>query len=199
MWILMTCLVLGCAACTSGRDGKGLYDVEDEQISIDEQAVADAIAQLAQGRDPEDAEASMAFDEAVQKLTLMGSTIEPYLIEALVGNDDWAVRNGVIHVLDSIGSKNCVTALIGALADEHPLVVQKAMFTLRVFCQHQEVPETGPVNLKGLAPIPARAADDLREDADYQIWLAWQRQYGAALHAAWQAWWDENLHLVRVE
>ncbi|MFW5829842.1 MAG: HEAT repeat domain-containing protein [Planctomycetota bacterium] len=197
-------LLLGLLLVACGeREQKGLYQVDDSDTSLDEERILELIEQLAQARDSQDAAASKAFDEAVHELTLMGSTIEPYLIEALIGEEDWSVRYGTIHVLDSVGSKNAVKPLIRSLDDEHPLVAQKAMYSLRVFTDHRIVPEQAGSSEDPLRdrvpPIPDRAPDDLRRDADYQIWVEWHRQHGDALRTAWEDWWEENSTLVRVE
>jgi len=182
------------------RKPKGLYDVDDQGLSVDQQAILDRIDQLTAGKDRQDAEASKQFDAAIHELTLQGVSVETYLIEALVGHNDWAVRYGVIHVLDSIGTKACVPALITALSDEHALVSQKAMFTLRVLCQHREVPEVGAAIAEGaLPPVPPRQTDDLRGDADLLIWEEWHELYRQQLRDAWQSWWDANRHKVTIE
>lgn len=201
-------LVLLLVAC-GGQDGrsntadnediKGLYDIDDEGENLKEEEVLAAIQRLDAGRNPDDAEQSKVFDEAVIELTMMGSAVEAYLIEALVGNDDWAVRYGVIHVIDAVGGKESVDALIGALADEHPLVALKAMYSLRGLTGHRVVPVAGEPPLEDLPAVPERAPDDLRPDAELEIWSEWHYQHAQQLHQHWQRWWEAHRLATKIE
>jgi len=184
---LAACLVGGCTAPEGEREA--LFDpdaAERLELRKDAEKASKRLASYKKADDDPAAEAQ--FYEAKDELTKMGAAIEPQLIEALNGDEDWAVRFGVINVLDSVGTKESIDSLIDALDDVHPQVAQKAMYTLRGLCDHQEVPEQGIRN--GLPAIPRGEADDL--DADYRAFIEWHRENGNLLHERWSTWWREN-------
>ncbi|MFW5751363.1 MAG: hypothetical protein ACOCZK_06910, partial [Planctomycetota bacterium] len=81
-------------------------------VEADRKAIKAAIAELHHWSNIDDPEAAATYDEAKSKLTAEGVAAEPELIEAIYEADDWAVRYGCIEVLDSVGTRNCVDALV---------------------------------------------------------------------------------------
>ncbi len=190
---------LSCAGCGDGRSK--VFDVETDPVSNEQRKeVAKEIAQLAKGKDPSKLDDDVIYDHAVSKLTARGAAIEPQLIEALGGSDDWAVRFGVIEVLNSVGTRACVDSLILALDDPKPLVALRAQKLLQIMCKHQEIPDPGqPTGANKLPPVPQRDASALANDTEEKLWAEWHKAHGADLHAAWRTWWQANQKSVVIE
>lgn len=185
-------LQYGCSM-DDGRDSGGLFGAEgkrDEQAAQIDRWIGDLrlVANLERGED------EAIYATAVQRLSERGAPMESRMIELLATAPDWGTRYGAIEVLDAVGTRACVDSLIQVLAGDHPLVAFKALVSLRVITEHRILPEQGEdvVMPEGLTPIPARAEDDLRSDAEEQIWAAWYAEYGPALAEAWAAWWRDQ-------
>jgi hypothetical protein len=179
----------GCAT-----KSESIFSTDSEKVTDQQrQEIKKKISVLARGKDPDNIEDSAAYSEAVADLTSRGSTVEPYLIEALNGSDDWSVRMGAVEVLQSVGTKACVEALIASLMDDHALVALYSERLLRVLSSHQEIPDAGqPAGANGLPPVPAKNPQTLALDAEEKIWGDWHREHRAALHQAWSTWWEAN-------
>jgi HEAT repeat protein len=193
-------ILLASAGCGSGRF------LEQEQLSeskkLDE-LVAETrkdIALLAKGKDHRDIEASATYSEARDRIWQRGSKVEPTVIAALGKDPDWSVRLGLVEVLQHIGSKASVDALIGVLDDPQPLVALQADMTLRAMFRRSEIPPRGAsTGANGLPPIPERDESDLELDAETRLWAEWHKANGARLKAAWAAWWQANRSTASVE
>jgi hypothetical protein len=197
--ILVIIALMLLAAC--GEKSSALFRAEPKgRFSDDERKEVRAeIATLAQGKDHSDIEASAAYSQGVEKLTSRGSKVEPELIEALAGNQDWAIRLGVIEVLESVGTKACIEALIEAIRDPAPLVALRANTLLETMTDHHVIPAAGsPPSPEGLPPVPRRKPEELALDAEEKLWSAWHREYGKLLHATWLDWWKANRGTVKV-
>ena len=180
----------GCA-----NDSSRLYDSPTKASFKDDErkAITTEIAQLAKGKDGHDIEGTATYSEAVNKLTGRGSKIEPQLIEALVGDNDWAVRMGVLEVLASVGTRACIEPVIGATKDSAALVALHANKLLEAMTEHRIIPAAGsPGSAAPVPPVPARDPKVLDLDAEERIWADWHRANGGKLHEAWQAWWKTN-------
>ncbi|MDA3962988.1 MAG: HEAT repeat domain-containing protein [Planctomycetota bacterium] len=194
---LVMCVLAGCTSVFD-RESDGLFE-EGGPLSEEEQAeVKEQIANLSAAASPEDPDAEAVFNDAVQNLTLRGSSIEPLLIEALAGSEDWAIRYGVINVLDGVGTRSSVEPLIAVLDDNHYLVALKAMYLLRVICDHQEIPNEG-VSANGLPAVPPANPDDLDVDAWMKSWIRWHDKHGTALRETWAEWWRVHSGRVIIE
>ena len=193
----LACLfVTGCDERT-----KELFNTETSKgFSDDERkAVRGEIDQLANGKDHNDIEASALYSETVQKLTGRGSKIEPELIEALAGHQDWSVRMGVIEVLESIGTRACIDGVIAATKDPAPLVALRANKLVEAMTGHRVIPAAGqPVSPEGLSPVPQRDPAELALDAEERIWATWHQQNSRLLHATWLEWWKANRGTVKI-
>jgi hypothetical protein len=210
--VLVLFATSGCLGPDRGADPSPFNSdsyVEDEKTILAE------VQELRHGKRIEDPSSSAIFDAAVIKLTARGTMVERYLIEALRGDEDWGVRYGVIQVIDSVGTKKSMEPLIEALEDDHPLVAQKAMYTLRVFTDHRlvpatpreadaEMPEPATVVLEDgtevtLPPIPRIAPEDYDPDAEYRLWVTWWNQHKQDLRVAWATWYQQNSSDVVLE
>jgi len=159
----------------------------------DHKAIEKEIGQLARGKQVSDIEGMAIYSEAVVALTNRGSRIEPHLLEALAGNDDWSVRRGVIEVLGSLGTRRCVDHLIAATGDAVPLVGLYAHKTLQAMTGFHPIPAAGePTGANGLPPVPQRASTNLELDAEEKLWASWHEQYGRQLQKIWTTWWKDN-------
>ena len=187
--VLMCCALFACES----RKGKHV----DHLTAIDEAKVKEQIAILSEGSKADDADAEFRYNEARDGLIKMGTGVEPFILFEMKNGRDWSVRLGCIEVLDGIGTKKCVEPLIECLLDEHPLVAQKAMYSLRVFCGHRIVPDTDMPGAP-VPPIPQRAENESFEK-DYTIWVAWHEQNRKAFYRAWVEWWKANKGEVTVE
>ncbi|MHC5068336.1 MAG: HEAT repeat domain-containing protein [Planctomycetota bacterium] len=205
--ILSFCTLVLMSGCQQSRSSDDIGDdglftgsgpITDEEREEVRAEIAD-LALVAQADVDPDAE--VRYNQAVQALTLRGGRVENMVIEELAGSDDWALRYGAINVLDGIGSQACVPAVIAALADEHYMVAFKALHTLRVLCDHREIPEAAdaPAGANGLPGIPAPDPSDLDREAALKPWLRWHARYGDALRAAWEAWWQANSTSVIIQ
>jgi hypothetical protein len=182
------------AGCGSSRP---IFDTaSDEHSDQRRKDVAAEIKALANGKDPKEIEKDLVADQAKERLIARGSAIEPQLIEALGGDEDWAVRLGVIEVLEAVGTRGCVEALIRATADDQPLVALRANKLLEVMCEHREIPAPGdgigPNDLPPFSP----PADDQALEARLAAWKTWHAAHGEALRKAWNAWWATNRNTV---
>lgn len=213
LFIVLTLVCLGgCLGPTRGDDPSPF---NSDTYVEDEENIRSEIQELRHGKRFEDPASSAIFDQAVIKLTGRGTVVERYLIEALRGDEDWGVRYGVIHVIDSVGTKQSMLPLIEALSDDHPLVAQKAMYTLRVFADHQvvpptplaaddEMPEPATYVLEDgsditLPAIPPVSSEDYDSDADYRQWVTWWNDHQDALRNAWDTWYKQNSTDVKLE
>lgn len=164
------------------------------------QEIEAEIAQLANYRKLNDAESTKRYHDAKDKLISRGAAIENQLVEALLGNRDWAVRQGVVDVLKATATRNAIEPLIATLVDDEPLVALNAEHLLQGLTRHREIPEAGkPAGANGLPPVPLRDPKDLALDADEKLWAAWHREHGEKLRLAWATWWAANKSTVKVE
>ena len=188
-------IVAALAGAGCGGQSSRLYDSPTKStFKVDERkAIADEIALLAKGKDGQDIDGTATYSEAVNTLTGRGSKIEPQLIEALVGDNDWAVRMGVLEVLASVGTRTCVEPVISATKDSAALVALHANKLLEAMTGHRIIPAAGePGSAAPVPPVPARDPKVLDLDAEERIWAEWHREHGGKLHEAWQAWWKTN-------
>jgi hypothetical protein len=198
-------MALALAAVTgAGCDNSSnrLYETPGQPAFRDDErkTIRAEIAELAKGKDPADIEATAAYSHAVNTLTARGSKIEPQLIEALVGDNDWAVRMGVLEVLASVGTRACLEGVIGATKDPAALVALHADKLLEAMTGHRIIPAAGaPVADSAVPPVPARDPAVLDLDAEERIWAAWHAEHGKALHDAWSAWWKANRGTVTIK
>lgn len=173
----------------------------DHLNNIDEERVKQLIAELDAGSNPNDARSSVIYNKSIEELTNIGSGAEPFLVFELNESNNWAIKYGCIEVLDSIGSKQCIEALIARLRDVHPKVAMKAMYSLRVICSYRVVPEKMPEDAKTVVeipPVPVRgASQDMAED--YNMWVDWYDAHGVKLHAQWEQWWLDNKATIKIE
>lgn len=190
--LIICCLLLMSAASQCSRD-RDPHPMD----SIDDDAVKEDIAALSNGSRRDDPDAEHLYNKARDNLIKYGSTIEPHILFELEHGKDWAVRYGCIEVLDGVGTRKCIEPLIACLEDEHPLVAQKAMYSLRVFCGHKIVPKTDSPSAP-VPPIPQRKPDESMQQ-DYSNWVSWYKEYGKALHQAWMNWYQANKADITVE
>ncbi len=168
-----------------------------------EQLLAD-IGELKWGKNPADTKASKRYDDTVQSLIRRGSAAESELIDALRRSDDWAVRLGIVEVLQAIGTRACIPHLIAVLDDPEPLVAFRADVTLQELTKHSEIPKVtkdpspSPA-ANGLPPVPLRDPKDLEMDAERRMFAAWHKEHGRALRSAWDRWWSENKEQINLE
>ncbi len=187
--LLLVGFVTGC-----GDDRGAVFETEsDEKRDLKLKEIRKEIDTLGDGRDPNDVEKDVRADRAKNLLIARGTRIEPQLIEALGAHEDWAVRVGVIEVLEALGTRSSIEALITATGDEHPLVALKADKLLEVMCQHREIPTAAEgVGANDLPPFVGPAADDLALDARERAWATWHGANRESLRKAWSAWWATN-------
>jgi hypothetical protein len=160
---------------------------EEKEDHIDAKKVNRLINELAKGKTlGKDPTADTDFDDAVQKLTTQGAAIEKVLIERLGTDPDWGVRYGILHVLDSVGTRRAIPAILPCLRDEEPIVAFKANATLEGMTGHQIIP-TAPVAGDPFPPIPASSGV---ADTDLAAWASWYGLHGEELGRRWQQWWD---------
>lgn len=204
----LPCLILAAAlalaGCDSERRGeeRDLIDPEAGGTSAvqERDAVRRDIAALARGKDPAQGADMAAYDAAVARLIARGSRVESEVVDQLRRSEDWAVRLGLVEVLQGIGTRLCVPHLIAVLDDPQPLVALRATTTLRELCQHREIPEAGAAaGANGLPPVPERDPGDLAMDAELRLWSAWFREYGHRHRLAWERWWEANRDTVVVK
>jgi len=195
----VACLVL-LAGCDDDRDI--FNNPKDQSPQQDRKEVAAEIAKLANGKDHSNIEASAIYSQTVTRLSARGTAIEPQLIESLLSDNDWSVRLGCVEVLESIGTKASVEALIGVLDDSNPLVSRRAEKLLEQMCIHQEIPETGkPIGANGLPPVPKRDPKDPKDlplDTEEKLWAEWHRDYRGKLKKAWAGWWKVNKDKIKI-
>ncbi len=156
------------------------------------QEMLKAINELAYGKDPANTEHSKRYDDARDRLIRRGSGIEHELIDELRRSDDWAVRYGLVEVLQATGTRACVPHLIAVLDDPEPLVAYMANQALVEMTKHSEIPGSGGTAPNGLPPVPKRDPKNLDLDAEQQLWATWQRVHGGTLRSAWDGWWTTN-------
>lgn len=195
LFVLM--LTLFAASGLSGCSGKKPRSFDEgKSLSFsdaDQKAIEKEIRHLARGKQVSDIEGMAIYSEAVVALTNRGSRIEPQLLEAIAGNDDWSVRRGVIEVLGSVGTRRCVDHLIAATGDAVPLVGLYAHKTLQAMTGFYPIPAAGEATgANGLPPVPQRSPTNLELDADEKLWASWHEQYGRLLQKMWTTWWKEN-------
>lgn len=196
-WLLLLLAALVIAGC--GEEREVVFSTDAPPPADDRPAVLADIAALAHGKQVADPDHAAPYHKAVDALIGRGARIEPTLIEALGGNDDWGVRLGVIEVLKAVGTRRSVEPLMGALEDPQPLVALNADRLLREMLSHNVIPAPGEPPRDGLSPVPQRAANDLALDADEKLWAVWHREHRVALHRAWRTWWDAHKATVKVD
>lgn len=197
---LCLCAGLACVFLVGcGEEREVVFATDAVPVADDRQAILADIAALSNGKDLLDAERAQRYHTAVDALIARGSRIESTLIEALGGNDDWAVRLGVVEVLKGVATRRSIEPLMGALEDPQPLVALNADHLLRALTKHSVIPAAGQPVANDLPPVPVRNADDLSLDADERLWAAWHQQHRVALHQAWRGWWQKNQALVVIE
>ncbi len=184
-------LLAGC-----GRDDPLSYNSTLSESSKIEKGIAEAkrdIAELAKGKDPDDLQGSVDYDQARDRLIARGAAIQATLWEALKTSTDWSIRMGIVEVLQAVRTKPSTEPLIAVLDDPQPLVAMRADHALQFMYDHREIPKAGePTGANGLPPVPLRAEDDFDRDADLRIWSEWHRVNGKQLKEAWQNWWKAN-------
>ncbi len=195
--IVMAGLLGGCGSAS--KDRGSVFDPHQQSEFKDDErkAIAAEIAELAQGKDPDDIEGSARYAEAMAKLTDRGVKVESQLIEALGSDRDWSVRMGVLEVLQSVGTKACVDAVIKAVEDPNPLVALYANKLLEAMTDHRVIPADASTS-SPVPPVPRPAASDPL-DADEKLWAAWHAANGKRLREEWAAWWKENRATVTVK
>lgn len=196
-WLLLLVAVLVSGGC--GEDREVVFSTDAPPPADDRPALLADIAALAHGKRIADPDHAAPYHKAVDALIGRGARIEPTLIEALGGNDDWGVRLGVVEVLKAVGTRRSVEPLMGALEDPQPLVALNADRLLREMLAHNVIPAPGEAPRDGLPPVPTRPANDLALDADEKLWAAWHREHRVALHKAWRTWWDANKATVKID
>ena len=169
----------------------------DHLTNIDDDEVKEQIALLSNGQHTQDPDAEARYTLACEKLIKMGAGVEPHIIFELKNSKDWAVRLGCIEVADAVGTIRCVEPFIELLNDPHPLVAQKAMYSLRVFCGHRIVPDADSPGAP-VPPIPRRGPNEPIEK-DYQLWSKWHEKNHKVLHRSWTEWWKAHKAEVKVE
>lgn len=180
------------AGCDKRNDDDIFHTDTAATQSDSDRLIATEIAALANGAKPEDPDASVAYDRAVNSLIKRGSGVETRIIDALRSNPDASIRLGCVEVLTAIGTKACVEHLIASLDDREPLVAWRAEITLRVLTKQRFIPEAGQPAKDGIPPVPARDPADVALDAESRTWAAWHAQNKVALKTAWQKWWTAN-------
>lgn len=195
-WLLLivALLVSGC-----GEEREVVFSTDAPPPADDRPAVLADIAALAHSKQIANPDHAAPYHKAVDALIARGARIEPTLIEALGGNDDWGVRLGVVEVLKAVGTRRSVEPLMGALEDPQPLVALNADRLLREMLSHNVIPAAGEPPRDGLPPVPKRPADDLALDAEEKLWAAWHQEHHAALHQAWRTWWAANKATVKID
>jgi hypothetical protein len=187
-------LLTGC-----GEEREVVFSTDAPPAADDRPVILADIAALTNSKDLLDAGKAATYHNAVDALLARGARIEPMLIEALGGNDDWGVRLGVIDVLKGVGTKRSIEPLMGALEDPQPLVALNADYLLRGMTKHTVIPAAGEAPRDGLPPVPQRPATDLALDADEKLWAAWHREHRVALHQNWRTWWQANKATIVVD
>jgi len=194
MGSVLALLLAGC-----GEEREVVFSTDAPPAADDRPAILADIAALTNAKDLLDAGKAATYHQAVDGLIARGARIEPMLIEALGGNNDWGVRLGVIEVLKGVGTRRSIEPLMGALEDPQPLVALNADYLLRGMTKHRVIPALGEAPRDGLTPVPQRPASDLALDADEKLWAAWHRDHHVALHQAWRTWWQTNKATVVVD
>lgn len=185
--------LLVCAGCEKERADLIEREPERPKAAVDRESVLKDVALLARGKDTADTLAMAAYDGAVQRLIARGGAVESEIIDQLRRSEDWAVRLGLVEVLQGVGTRACVEHLIAVLNDPQPLGALRATTTLQELTQHREIPEPGkPVGSNGLPAVPRREANDLAMDAELRLWTAWLKEHGNTHQLAWERWWREN-------
>jgi hypothetical protein len=198
--LVLPVLAFGLAGCDDDQREPAFHDQAPTDPNANERDIHATIAQLSNGKNPDDPNASTAYDAAKTKLIKMGQAIENDLIDSLRRDRDWGVRLGCIEVLQAVGGKSCVEHLIATLLDDVPLVAFQAEKTIEVMTNHKVIPAAGTeTGANGVPAIPARAANDLAMDAELRIWTAWYGQNKQALHDAWFQWWKNNKAATKIE
>lgn len=192
--LIAAALMSGC-----GEERDVVFSTDTPPPADDRPAILADIASLGHGKQISDPDHAAPYHRAVDALIARGARIEPMLIEALGGNNDWGVRLGVVEVLKAVGTRRSVEPLMGALEDPQPLVALNADFLLREMLKHSVIPAAGEAPRDGLPPVPQRKPGDLALDADEKLWAAWHREHHAALHRAWRTWWDANRATVKID
>jgi outer membrane murein-binding lipoprotein Lpp len=194
-FLVVVAIVFACAVLSGCNEDQPFRIID--QATFEEDEIKDEIAKLAAikeaGTDPE---ADADYEEAKAVLIQRGAGIQSILFEELAANEDWGVRLGIVHVLDSVGTKRMVEPLIERLTDPHHRVAFKAMYSLRGVTGHQVVPEFGEVDGIPAIPQPAQGFDP---KAQMQLFSEWHAMNGNRLQDKWSAWWAINANRVDIE
>ncbi len=196
--VLVLALAVLMAGCGDGSRGKVFDPHQPAQFKDDERKQIDKeIAALASGKDPDDIEGSARYAEAVEALTRRGAKVEPQLIEALGSQRDWSVRMGVVEVLQSVGTRQCVDAVIKVIEDSNPLVALYANKLLEEMTGHRVIPSEAGDAASPVPNVPRPAAGDALE-ADEKLWATWHAAHGKRLREEWALWWKDNRGTVKI-
>ena len=195
----MSMLVVGLFVCGCNEQRDVVFSTDTPAAKDDRPAILADIATLAHAKQSADPDHAAPYHRAVDSLISRGARIEPMLIEALGGNEDWGVRLGVVEVLKAMGTRASVEPLMGALEDPQPLVALNSERLLREMLKHEVIPAAGAEPRDGLPPVPARPASDLALDADEKLWATWYREHHATLHRNWRTWWEANRATVKID
>ena len=190
----LSLVMVGC-----GENREVVFSTDAPPAADDRPALLADIAALSNSKDLANPDKASAYYKAVEALIGRGSRIEPTLIEALGGNDDWGVRLGTVEVLKAVGTRRSIEPLMGALEDPQPLVALNADYLLRALTKHMVIPAAGEPVRDGLPAVPTRPANELRLDADEKLWAAWYGEHRVTLHQNWRTWWDANKATVVVD
>ncbi|TVR41161.1 MAG: HEAT repeat domain-containing protein [Planctomycetota bacterium] len=186
-------LLLGAAACTSQRGDRGFGNgpLSDGERSEVRRQIRRLAAAKTMRENPED---EVRYEEAKRALEGRGSTIQGILLEELAASSDWGVRYGIVNVLSSVGTQRMVEPLIHVLDDTEPQVAWMAMVVLQVVCDHR-IPDPASTDER----FPPFVGDESDLDLNERNWRNWHAMHGRQLRDAWQKWWDENQHRLRIE
>lgn len=198
---VLCCAVLALAAgCGGEREDPAKIPgspAEAKARAAEIKAVKADIGLLVAYEKVDEPEAGVIYDDARKRLEQRGSAIETQLIEALLNDAAWGVRFGVIEVLDSVGTRDCIETVIGALKDKHPEVAYKAWRHLKVRFDHDEIPAGGDPGANGLPPLPKPEGGAVRDPKKaLELWAAWHAANADTHHRAWFAWWQANKRTV---
>lgn len=183
------------ASC--GEERKDPFDRKSSmQLAKEDEGIVQDIADLAKGRDPDDAAASVAYDKAREALAQRGSRIETQIIDTLRSSSDWAVRLGCVEILQSIGTRASIEHLIAVLDDPESLVAFQANITLEAMTGIHQLAGDGKPGLASLPPVAA--PDGLDRDAERRAWTDWHLRHGKELQRAWSEWWVANKGSAKV-
>lgn len=186
--IMNKCALLGIIGVACGLSGCLLgetrYEEEEAIYGRDHEdrgsVINELIVKLEAGKDLSQVGNEGTFYETVNELSLQGGEAEPYIIDALRTDPDWGIRLGCLHVLDGIGTKDALPAIVDAIDDPEPEVCLKATYTARGISGHKILETDAAPNIP---PLPETMGEqgmvDLQE---------WHLRYSKSLRTYWQQW-----------